>query len=247
MFGKKKRMLAEQEERIRALEQQLESLTADNKRLRDRVIDVERRERGIGRALNEATATADNIVTDAQRKADAILETAQTECEEKRKLADSIVEDAYRNAREIVRVAEDEGNEKRAETLQQIRQYALLLSGYDAMIQEQIRMAQDGAKKFSDLAQSLHEAVPQLLAPDGSPLPGLGTSESDTAMQGGMDNPDDLPDYQANPLQFTPSSEASGEEQLWTVDRIATGSGDEAGSDVDAIIDEILAATEDDA
>ena len=43
MFGKKKRVIAEQEERIRSLEQQIESLTSDNKRLKDRVIDVERR------------------------------------------------------------------------------------------------------------------------------------------------------------------------------------------------------------
>ena len=61
MFGKKQRIIAEQEERIRALEQQIETLTADNKRLKDRVIDVERRERGIGRALNEATSLPPSV------------------------------------------------------------------------------------------------------------------------------------------------------------------------------------------
>ena len=34
MFGRKNRTIAEQEERIKALEQQLESLIADNKRLK---------------------------------------------------------------------------------------------------------------------------------------------------------------------------------------------------------------------
>ena len=116
MFGKKKRIIAEQEERIQSLEKQLETLSADNKRLKERVIDVERRERGIGRALNEATATADNMITDAQRKAAAILEKVQGECETQRQKAERIIDDAYRNAREIVREAENEGVQKRDET-----------------------------------------------------------------------------------------------------------------------------------
>ncbi len=173
MFGKKQRIIAEQEERIRVLEQQLESLTADNKRLKDRVIDVERRERGIGRALNEATAAADNMIADAQRKAGALLEQTQGECDAQRKKADRIVDDAYRSAREIVREAEDEGLQKRHAMQQQIEQYAALLNGYDALVQEQLEIAKDNARKFSELSAALHDAVPQLLNADGSPLPGL--------------------------------------------------------------------------
>ena len=94
MFGKKKRIIAEQEEQIRSLEQQLESLSSDNKRLKDRIIDVERRERGIGRALNEATATADNMIADAQRKAAVLLEQTQGECDSLRKKAERVVDDA---------------------------------------------------------------------------------------------------------------------------------------------------------
>jgi cell division septum initiation protein DivIVA len=250
MFGKKKRMIAEQEERIQALEKQLESLTADNKRLRDRIIDVERRERGIGRALNEATATADNMITDAQRKADAILETAQAECEEQRKKGESIIEDAYRNAREIVREAEAEGTQKREEMQRQIEQYSLLLSDYDAMVQEQLQMAQNGAKRFAELARSLHEAVPQLLSADGTPLPGLKTPDS-SEKSDDAETPsyfkENAPDYSETPLSYAPSRESGSDEQLWTVDRIAKSDGGSAGSDVDAIIEEILAATEDDA
>ena len=149
MFGKKQRIIAEQQERITALEQQLETLTADNKRLKDRIIDVERRERGIGRALNEATATADNMIADAQRKAGVILEQTQGECDSLRKKAERTVDDAYRSAREIIREAEDEGVKKREEFQQQIEQYAALLTGYDNMVQEQLQMAQDSAKRFA--------------------------------------------------------------------------------------------------
>lgn len=244
MFGKKQRIIAEQQERITALEQQLETLTADNKRLKDRIIDVERRERGIGRALNEATATVDNMISDAQRKAAVLLDQTKTECDSLRKNAERIVEDAYRTAREIVREAEDENNKKRLELQHQIDQYAALLGHYDAMVQEQLEAAQDGARRFAELSRALHESVPKLLSADGSPLPGLAASEKNADNQP-SDVPD-LPDYTANPPTFAPSREG-GDEQLWTVDKIASGNTDGTGSDVDAIIDEILAAAEDEA
>ncbi len=247
MFGKKKRIIAEQEERIAELEKQLETMSADNKRLKDRVIDVERRERGIGRALNEATATADSMITDAQRKAAAMVEKAQGECDEQRKKGERLIEDAYRNAREIVRAAEDEGNEKRDAMQRRIEQYAALLNGYDTMVQEQLQMAQDGAKRFAELSRALHEAVPQLLGADGAPLPGLDAADSKPASDSASCLDSEMPDYQARRLQFEPSRESSGDEQLWTVDRIAKNRDRDPVSDVDAIIDEILAATEDDA
>lgn len=244
MFGKKKRVIAEQEERIRVLEQQIESLTADNRRLKDRVIDVERRERGIGRTLSEAAATADKMITEANQKSAEMLNETQGECDSLREKAESIVEDAYRSAREIVREAEEENAKKRAEMQQQIEQYAALLKHYDAMVQDQLQAAEDGAKKFAELARSLHESVPQLLGADGSPMLGFGTA--DAVSDASADVPD-MPDYEAHPLNFTPSHETSGEDTLWTVDKIAGSGNGDTDSDVDAIIDEILAATEDDA
>ena len=251
MFGKKKRIIAEQEERIQALEKQLEALSADNKRLKDRIIDVERRERGIGRALNEATATADNMIADAQRKAGVILDQTQAECESQRKKADRIVDDAYRSAREIVREAEAENEQKRLEIQQQIEQYAALLNGYDTMVQEQLQMAQDSAKRFSELSRALHEAVPQLLGSDGTPLPGLDEPEAEES-PAEQDLPsylkEDMPDYTETPLSYSPSRESdSADEPLWTVDRIASDAEGKTDSDVDAIIDEILSAAEDEA
>ena len=249
MFGKKQRIIAEQQERITALEQQLETLTADNKRLKDRIIDVERRERGIGRALNEATATADNMVADAQRKAGVILEQTQGECDSLRKKAERTVDDAYRSAREIIREAEDEGVKKREEFQQQIEQYAALLTGYDNMVQEQLQMAQDSAKRFAELSRALHEAVPQLLGADGSPLPGLGTTDSDKGKPNGDPSylREDIPDYQATPLNYETSRESESDGPLWTVDQIAKDDPEKESSDVDQIVDEILAAAEDEA
>ena len=249
MFGKKSRVIAEQEERIRVLEQQLEAMTSDNKRLKERVVDIERRERGIGRALNEATATVDNMITDAQRKAAVLLEQAQGECDALRKKAERVVDDAYRSAREIVQEAENEGAQKRAEIQQQIDQYASLLTNYDTMVQEQLASAQEGAKRYAELSRALHESVPQLLGTDGTPLPGLGKPEDeqgDAPADTSVILENDMPDYQANPLRFTPSHENGGDEQLWTVDKIAKDDPSDKDTDVDAIIDEILAATEDD-
>lgn len=247
MFGKKQRIIAEQNERIAALEKQLEALTADNKRLMNRMIDVERRERGIGRALNEATAAADNMIADAQRKAGVLLEQTQGECDSLRKKAERTVDDAYRSAREIVREAEDESAKKREDMQHQIEQYAALLTGYDNMVQEQLQMAQEGAKRFAELSRALHEAVPQLLGADGAPLPGLGTSDPDD--KNTVDDPsrlcEDVPDYQATPLNVEPSRESVPDEPLWTVDKIASDGGEPQASDVDTIIDGILAAAED--
>ena len=244
MFGKKRRVIAEQEERIKALEQQVESLNSDNKRLKDRVIDVERRERGIGRTLNEAAATAEKMISEAQQKSDSMLNETQVACDSLREKAESVVEDAYRSAREIVREAEEEGAQKRADMQQQIEQYAALLRHYDAVVQEQLQSAESGAKRFAELARSLHESVPQLLGADGSPLLDAQTSDAEPE-KASADIPE-APDYEAHPLSITPSRE-SGDEQLWTVDKIAGGTDGDIDSDVDAIIDEILAATEDDA
>ena len=244
MFGKKSRVIAEQEEQIRALEQQIEALTSDNKRLKDRVIDIERRERGIGRALNEATAAADNMIADAQKKASVLIEQAQDECDSLRKEAERAVEDAYRSAREIIREAEDDGAKKREEMQRRIEEYSALLANYDTMVQEQLQAAQDGAKRFAELARALHEAIPQLVSADGTPMAGLNTP--DETPESAASNVPDMPDYQSNPLSFAPSREGA-EDQLWTVDKIASGNSSDAESDVDTIIDEILAATEDDA
>jgi len=248
MFGKKKRLLTEQEDRIRTLEQQLNALSEENKKLKDRIVDVERRERGIGRAINEATATADKMIAEAQRKAGAMLEQTQNDCDAAKRDAEQLVDDAYRNARDIVKEAEAEGQQKRDDAQRQIEQYAALLNGYDQLVQEQMQMAEDNARRFAELSRALHESVPQLLNADGTPLPGIGNTEGKSQTDDAPYLNEELPDYESKPLSFEPQKEnGTGEERLWTVDQIASDDEDQGGTHVDDIIDEILAATEDEA
>lgn len=218
MFGKKQRTIEEQKQTIAALEERIEQLTADNQRLALRMADVERRESGIGRAISEATATADKLVEDAQRQAGAMLEQAQSDCDAAKRDAEVLVDDAYRNARDIVKEAETESERKLNEVQERIDQYAALLHTYDRVVQEQIQMAQDSAKRFAELSRALHETVPQILSAEGQLL---------------------------EPAKEPEKPESAGEEKLWTVDEIAKPV--EGETQVDAIIDEIITASEEQA
>lgn len=170
MFGKKKRIIAQQQQTIESLMAELEQLKAENQSFRERAADLERRENGIGRAISEATRTADQLIEDAQRKAGALLEQTQADCDAVHRDAEIMVDDAYRNARDIVKEAEATGQKHLDEVHTQINEYATLLNAYDKLVQEQMQMAQDSAKRFSELSAALHNAVPEILAPDGTLL-----------------------------------------------------------------------------
>lgn len=231
MFGKKKKQILEQAERIKALEAQAKTLSEANQKMKDRMDDVERREKGIGRAISEATVTVDNMISDAQRKAGVLLDETKAECDTQRKKAERVVEDAYRSAREIIRESEDEAKHKQAEMQLRIEQYAALLNGYDTLVQEQLQMARDGARRFAELSRALHEAIPQLLNTDGSPMPGLSIPE---------------PMQKKDPESPAPDPDL-GEEPLVTVNNIAKNTPETPQSNVDEIIDGILAAAEEQA
>lgn len=168
MFGRKKRKIAEQQKQIETLSAELQRLTEENKAYQEKAADVERRESGIGRAISEATLAADKMLEDAQRRAGALLEQTQSDCDAVRRDAEIMVDDAYRNARDIVKEAEVTGQKKLDEMDQRIGQYAALLNAYDKLVQEQIQMAQDSAKRFAELSKALHDTVPQILAADGT-------------------------------------------------------------------------------
>ena len=170
MFGKKKRMIEQQRQRIAELEEQVKGLTAQNDSFNARIAEVEQRESGIGRAISEATVTADRMIGDAQRKAGAMLEQAQQDTDAAKRDAERLVDDAYRNARDIVKEAETEGERKLGEVQERIDTYASLLQEYDRMVQEQIAIAQENARRFAELSRALHEAVPQILSAEGKLL-----------------------------------------------------------------------------
>ena len=263
MFGKKKRMIAEQQKKIEALTAESERLARENETLRAHENDVERREMGIGRAISEATVTADRMIGDAQRKAGAMLEQAQQDTDAAKRDAERLVDDAYRNARDIVKEAETEGERKLGEVQERIDTYASLLQDYDRMVQEQIAIAQENARRFAELSRALHEAVPQILSAEGKLLEPA-ASEPFEAEQLPEPEPvepaSELPENDAEPVEnagdgtpldeteafdpesfhFTPQQSVS-DERLWTVDEIAPEGGE---THVDAIIDEILTASE---
>ena len=240
MFGKKKRMIEEQRQRIAELEERIKGLTAENERFSAHVAEVEQRESGIGRAISEATVTADRMIEDAQRKAGAMLEQAQADTDAAKRDAENLVDDAYRNARDIVKEAETEGERRLDEVQQRIDTYAALLNTYDRMVQEQIQIAQENAKRFAELSRALHEAVPQILSAEGTLL--------EPAKEEPSEEPDGEPYTDADgetpvdeSFEPEPKPQEGGDERLWTVDEIAPEGGE---THVDAIIDEIITASE---
>ena len=220
MFGKKQRTIEEQQKQIEALKAEIDRLQQENQAFSARVAEIERRESGIGRAISEATATADSLIESAQRKAGAMLEQTQADCDAAKRDAENLVDDAYRNARDIVKEAEATGQQKLDEVDTQINQYATLLNAYDALVQEQMQQAQDHAKRFYELSKALHDTVSQILAPDGT-------------LQ--------IPEAKQEP---EPEPEPN-EEPLWTVEDVAKDEETGSAAHVDAIIEDILrAATE---
>lgn len=255
MFGKKKRMIEEQRQKIAELERTITGLTEENAKYAERVADVERRESGIGRAISEATVTADKMIDDAQKQAGALLEQAQADCDAAKRDAENMVDDAYRNARDIVKEAETEGERKLGEVQERIDTYAALLRTYDRLVQEQIQIAQDNAKRFAELSRALHNAVPQILSQEGTLLE---PEETPVQEEPKSENPAEEPSADANedaePVEDagegTPLSDetiddaaGSGDERLWTVDEIAR-KPESGESHVDAIINEIITASE---
>ena len=220
MFGKKRRTIAEQQKQIEALTAEVARLTAANQAYANREAEIERRESGIGRAISEATATADSLIETAQNRAGAMLRKTQADCDAAKRDAEILVDDAYRNARDIVKEAEATGQQRLDEVDTQINQYATLLNAYDALVQEQMQQAQDHAKRFYELSKALHDTVPQILAPDGT-------------LQ--------IPEAKQEP---EPEPEPN-EEPLYTVDEVAKKEETGSAAHVDAIIEDILrAATE---
>lgn len=168
MFGKKQRIIAEQQKQIEALNAEIARLNEEKQAFLARVAEIERRESGIGRAISEATATADSLIESAQRKAGAMLEQTQSDCDAAKRDAENMVDDAYRNARDIVKEAEATGQQRLDEVDTQINQYAALLNTYDKLVQEQMLHAQENLKRLYELSKALHDTVPKILSPDGT-------------------------------------------------------------------------------
>lgn len=221
MFGRKTKIISEQAERIKQLEEQVAELTKA-------VDSFTVREHAISRAMTDAALQADRIVSDAQREAGEILEQSQANAESARKDSEQIVDTAYQNARDIVKEAEAESRRKLDETQEQIDSYASLLSGYDKLIQENIKTAEESARRFAELAGQLHASIPQIVSADGK-LIGAAPDKQE----------EEKPEENA-PQKPEESAESTAPEgKIWTVSEIAKDASSE-DADVDSIITGIL-------
>lgn len=268
---RKKVLIREQKARIEELEAQVRRLNEKNSELQSQVDAMEERERCIGRAMADATAAADKLVSDAQRQAGEILEQSQEEYDSAKRDAELLVDDAYENARIIVKEAEQDSERKMDDVRRQMEAYAALLNGYDRLIQENIRMAEDSARKYAELSHALHDSVPQLFTSDGKLLdaPNPETAEEPKTEEPAQETeqevaaasfeepssnaeepvPELVSEQAGSFIEQLPEQEPiseelgeSGEEHIYTVDDfLATES--ETGC-VDNIIDDILSATE---
>ena len=263
---RKKVVIQQQAARISELEEQLNKLTQENQNLKIKVDGIEERERCIGRTLTEATASAHKTIEDAQREAGAMLEQSRQECDTAQRDAEILVDDAYQNARDIVKEAEASSKQTMDDTHARLEAYAALLNGYDKLVQENIRMAEDSAKRYAELAHALHASVPQLFGTDGKLIHAAQPAE---AMPEPMPEEEPAPVEEAAPVEEPeadeeleadeePAAEAEAEEpkefyqgtrstpieeRMWTVGEIAEEEA--APTHVDDIIDDILQASKD--
>ena len=264
MFGKKAKRIAEQSEKIKELEAKIAELTEKNGKLTEQVEAFFARETAIARAMTDAAMQADKVVADAQREAGEILEQSQTDAENARKDAEQIVDSAYQNARDIVKDAEAESQKKLDETQAQINDYAILLTSYDKLVQENIKTAEESARRFAELAGQLHAAIPQILSADGklieapadrnveapeqpeaTELSREENAETGTEMPVNADEPEEneIPIHIISPQRHdearTEAADGESGEKLWTVSEVTKNDEDEP-AEVDAIINDIL-------
>lgn len=232
MFGKKAQRIRDLETEIAALQESLNDYRRENAVLSARVQNYEARELSIARALTEAAERAEGVVSEAQRQAGEILEQSQADSDAARRDAEQLVDNAYQNARDIVREAEGESRRRMDETQAQIETYVSILTGYDRLIQENIRTAEENAKKFAELGQRLHASIPQILSAEGKLIEAPdGENPSHAAIEAAVE-------------AFVASENADEPqgEKLWTVSELSKI--DDAEMATAALIDGVIAASE---
>lgn len=191
MFNKKKKLIeaqkktiAELNERINALQQQLDSANAQ-------LDDFRQREHAISRAITDAAQTADRIVTDAQKESDDIHDAAQRDFIATQKKGEEMIQSAYESARDIVKEAERTSEQKIKNTDDAVAAYVQLLNQFNDSMKEQARQAEENVRKIADYYARLNRALPELFGE----IPQL----SDTLRKG---EEEPLPDPEGDPGQL---------------------------------------------
>ncbi len=191
MFFKKKKLIEEQNkiiselnEKLRAQQQQLDTVSAQ-------LDEYRQREYAISRAITDAAEAADRIVTDAQKESDDIHDSAQRDFIASQKKGEAMIQTAYENARDIIKDAEKTSEQKIKETDAAVCAYVQLLNQFNESMKEQARQAEENVKKLSDYYARLNTALPELFAE----VPQLSST-----LQKEIEEP--LPDPEGDPAQL---------------------------------------------
>lgn len=191
MFGKKKRLIEEQQRTIAELNGRLTEQQRQMDGLNSQLDEYKKRESSISRAITDAAEAASRIVADAQKESDNIHDIAQKDFIASQKKGEDVVQDAYENARDIVKKAEETSEEKIRQTDAAVCAYVELLNQFNESMKEQARQAEENVKKLSDYYARLNSALPELFAE----VPQL----SSTLEQQGVEP---LPDPEGDPAQL---------------------------------------------
>lgn len=162
MFGRKKK-IEEQNALIASLQEQIATLERENGEQKRKIEEYQAMESAISRAMTDASAAADRIREDARKESDEIHETAQREYLASQKQGETLVADAHRNARDIIKAAEDKQRETHEQTDASVAAYIRLLGEFNESVKEQVKTANENAKKYAELYALLSQEMPALL------------------------------------------------------------------------------------
>lgn len=162
MFGRKK-IIAEQNTLIASLKERIAALEKENEDQKRRIEEYQSMESAISRAMTDASAAADRIKEEAIKESDEIHETAQREYLASQKRSEAVVADAHRNARDILKAAEDKSRETHEQTDASVTAYIRLLGEFNESVKEQVKTANENARKYAELYALLSQEMPALL------------------------------------------------------------------------------------
>lgn len=162
MFGRKK-IIEEQNRLIASLKERVESLEKENAEQKKKIAEYQAMESAISRAMTDASAAADRIKEEARRESDELHESAQKRYLASQKQGEAVVADAHRSARDIIKAAEDKSRETNRETDEAVAAYVRLLGEFNESVKEQVKTANENAKKYADFYALLSQEMPALL------------------------------------------------------------------------------------
>ncbi len=164
MFFKKKKLIEEQNKTIAELNEKLQAQQQQIDAANARLEEYRQRESAISRALTDAAAAADRIVSDAQKESDDIHDSAQRDFMASQKKGEEMIQNAFENARDIIKDAEKTSEKKIRDTDAAVCAYVQLLNQFNESMKEQAKQAEENVKKLSDYYARLNNALPELFA-----------------------------------------------------------------------------------